>query len=96
MYLRHAVIAHGKRAEVERVHCQHMQDPRLFRRQIGSIHGQGFVDILLICEAQLPYYELIVSSMPDLSRMNQPQSWIVIGEMCDSRDYPVMTPGAKP
>ena len=67
MPLRHSIRAHGEGAEIEGVHCQHVQYPRLLRGTRDSIDGQKFVRIIFIREAQLPHNEFIVSAVPGRS-----------------------------
>lgn len=65
MHLRHLIRAHGEGAEIEGVHCQHMQDPRLLRGGVDSVDGQNFVSIAFISQAQFPHDQFVVSAMPD-------------------------------
>ena len=51
MHLRHSIRAHGEGAEIERVHCQHVQYPRLLRGDGGGVNGQNLVSIILINQA---------------------------------------------
>ena len=48
MPLGHSIRAHGEGAEIEGVHCQHMQYPRLLRGARDRIDGQNLVRIIFI------------------------------------------------
>ena len=51
MRLRHSIQAHSEGAEIESVHGQHVQYPRLLQGGRDSIHWQNFVSILFISQA---------------------------------------------